>query len=293
MNVSILSLLFIVSTTLAISLRLKVPFDRPQIFPNVYSIRAGYWNGIPNVQTIAFVHMLDHNTSTGSFNSFAVTDCCAVLADGARWKTTEGYTIDVGNEQGLSSSFITTALSSATTAWDSQLAFSLIGTQTVGSITTIDTSGPDGQNQIIFAVLNSESVIAVTYIHGTFGGSVSGRSIIEFDMIFNENFAFGDGASNKMDLQAIATHEFGHAFGLGHPDAVSACSETTMFPTASFGETKKRSLHADDIACICNLYNDPNCGGGDSPGENAGNSGASASMLSALWIGTLMFFLVY
>jgi predicted Zn-dependent protease len=55
-----------------------------------------------------------------------------------------------------------------------------------------------------------------------------------------------------MDLQNIATHEFGHAAGLGHPD--STCTGETMYASASFDETQKRTLEAGDIAGINDLY---------------------------------------
>jgi|TARA_B100000809_G_scaffold143124_1_gene140671 predicted Zn-dependent protease len=55
-----------------------------------------------------------------------------------------------------------------------------------------------------------------------------------------------------MDLQNIATHEFGHASGLGHLD--STCTGETMYASASFDETQKRTLEAGDIAGINDLY---------------------------------------
>ena len=55
-----------------------------------------------------------------------------------------------------------------------------------------------------------------------------------------------------MDYQNIATHEFGHALGLGHPE--STCTEETMYAFASFGETKKSTLEAGDIAGVNKLY---------------------------------------
>lgn len=50
----------------------------------------------------------------------------------------------------------------------------------------------------------------------------------------------------------IATHELGHAMGLGHPS--DACTEETMFAYANYAETKKRDLNAGDMAGIKKLY---------------------------------------
>ena len=80
-------------------------------------------------------------------------------------------------------------------------------------------------------------------------------------MFDDTEFRFGDaGPTNEiglgdvtiMDLLNIATHEAGHAAGLGHPD--DSCTEETMYRFASSGETKKRTLHAGDIAGIVDLY---------------------------------------
>jgi len=55
-----------------------------------------------------------------------------------------------------------------------------------------------------------------------------------------------------MDFENIATHELGHAIGLGHPS--STCTEETMYAFASLGETKKRDLNAGDVQGIDGLY---------------------------------------
>jgi hypothetical protein len=56
-----------------------------------------------------------------------------------------------------------------------------------------------------------------------------------------------------MDLQNIATHEFGHAVGL---DDVyeNACSEVTMYGYSTEMETKKRTLEQPDIKGFLTIY---------------------------------------
>jgi hypothetical protein len=52
------------------------------------------------------------------------------------------------------------------------------------------------------------------------------------------------------DLQNTATHEAGHFFGLSHsPEA-----DATMYASAPMGETSKRSLDADDVQGLCDIY---------------------------------------
>jgi hypothetical protein len=63
----------------------------------------------------------------------------------------------------------------------------------------------------------------------------------------------GDGCyegTNQFDLQNTATHEFGHVFGLSHVSSAF----NTMAPTATTGETYKRSLASGDAAGIRAIY---------------------------------------
>lgn len=61
------------------------------------------------------------------------------------------------------------------------------------------------------------------------------------------NFGFLPG---HRDIQAVATHEYGHALGLGHSTDVNA----TMYPIVDLTSTGGRSIEADDIAGVQALY---------------------------------------
>lgn len=70
----------------------------------------------------------------------------------------------------------------------------------------------------------------------------------EFDYDFD---ALESGPSpNVPDLQNTITHEIGHAFGFAHSKHDSA----TMYGGARPGETRKRTLHSDDIDGLCQVY---------------------------------------
>ena len=74
-------------------------------------------------------------------------------------------------------------------------------------------------------------------------------------MLFNTRFDWRKASLDptKMDLQNIATHEFGHSVGLGDLYS-STCSEVTMYGYSTEGETKKQTLEEPDITGLQVLY---------------------------------------
>jgi len=87
---------------------------------------------------------------------------------------------------------------------------------------------------------------AIAWMYG--GGN--GWTIEFIDNDFN--FADGPGSipGNQMCIQAINTHEYGHALGLGH----SSVGGSTMWPSASFGSTSPRSIAGDDQNGVQAIY---------------------------------------
>jgi uncharacterized protein (TIGR03382 family) len=71
--------------------------------------------------------------------------------------------------------------------------------------------------------------------------------------------SYGDTGCYFMDLRNTVTHEAGHFIGLAHPCEAPSCGtpevqQTTMYPSAMIGETKKRDLAPDDLAAVCDVY---------------------------------------
>lgn len=99
------------------------------------------------------------------------------------------------------------------------------------------------------------TTLAVTYTWRWSDGT------IESDTLFNNSVSWrnlgseGDGcyedAGNVYDVGNIATHEFGHTYGLGHP---SSARFETMYAYGYSGETLKRSLASGDVAGANALY---------------------------------------
>lgn len=107
------------------------------------------------------------------------------------------------------------------------------------------------QNAVAFGDYPDDNVIAVTSIWFV----RSTKEIVEFDMLFNTRFVWGDAMDNPsvMDLQNIATHEFGH--GVGLDDIYSSTySEVTMYGYSYEGDIEKRSLEPQDIAGLQKMY---------------------------------------
>lgn len=77
--------------------------------------------------------------------------------------------------------------------------------------------------------------------------------IIEADIFFNLRYKWTEGSAiapgdttcgEQYDIQAVSTHEVGHALGLGH---VAPDSDATMAPSAQKGELMKQTLTPGDI----------------------------------------------
>ncbi|MHB1316167.1 MAG: matrixin family metalloprotease [Christensenellales bacterium] len=111
----------------------------------------------------------------------------------------------------------------------------------------------DGTNAVEFGVYaKSTSVIAVTSVWY----NRKTKGIVEFDMLYNTYYTWGDAdtaATDVMDLKNIATHELGHAVGLGDVYS-STYSYVTMYGYASFNEVIKRDLADKDLIGLHLLY---------------------------------------
>ncbi len=118
-----------------------------------------------------------------------------------------------------------------------------VGTSTRGLIY-------DGHNVVSWGDSQDPGVIAVCYIWYE-GGTLR---ILECDIEFQNQFTWSSTEeTGKMDVENLAAHEFGHTLLLGDLYD-SGDTEKTMYGWSSAGETKKRSLHQDDIDGIRYIY---------------------------------------
>ena len=109
----------------------------------------------------------------------------------------------------------------------------------------------DSKNIISFGSLSEyEGTLA---INAVWYNPTTGE-LLDSDIRINTDYSFStDKTSDTFDVQNILTHELGHSLFLS--DLYNAAdSEKTMYGYAGYEETKKRTLHNDDIAGICFLY---------------------------------------
>jgi hypothetical protein len=142
------------------------------------------------------------------------------------------------------------AINTAANEWDEEVDANIFSN--VYFSKTAKYGVPDGVNCIEFSRYpGSSSVIAVT----AYWIDRRTKTIVEFDMLYNTYYTWGDAKNDSevMDIQNIATHEFGHAFGL--LDIYnSTYSDVTMYGYSDYGEITKRDLADPDKAGIHKIY---------------------------------------
>ncbi|MBA4181355.1 MAG: hypothetical protein C0506_12260 [Anaerolinea sp.] len=174
------------------------------------------------------------------------------VTSGFKWTantTSWGY-----NSAGVAASVSGTAssaVSAGASAWNGAGSnFSFTGGFASGAGTGACGGGTDGANTVGWAA-QSGSVLAVTCTWYNSGGG-GFASAVEFDMQIDPDWSWTTGSPISIDLQSVATHEFGHALGLNH----SASGSAVMY--ASYGSgSDKRALTGDDIAGIQAIYGTP------------------------------------
>ena len=129
----------------------------------------------------------------------------------------------------------------------------------------------DGYNVVSWGDSQDPGILAVCY---TWYNKIT-LEIVECDIEFQDYYIWSStGELGKYDIQNIAAHEFGHTLLLGDLYG-GGDTEKTMYGYGSTGETKKRTLHQDDIDGIRYIYpqsgnqppNTPSAPSGPSSGD--------------------------
>ena len=233
-----------------------IPEHAVQVADNVFSLGTATDADGNKVEGLMFVHYKKENAKpSGGSKGNGGSNCFAYLASGAKWKTLESWLVNPANTQGLDENFVFNNAGIDIQKWEDASLTNILGDGSTTTETLIaDTGSPDDKNEVYFGSIDSAGAIAVTIVWGVFSGPPFARKLVEWDQIYDQvDFDWSSaGEAGKMDFENIATHEIGHAVGMGHPP--DECTEETMFRFASAGETKKRDLNAGDIAGINGLY---------------------------------------
>lgn len=225
--VSVLLIMSVISASMPLSVenKLKEPLDK-----------------------ITFIHYKDGTMKAFGGNSKSPT-CYKLM--GVKWLNLPvSYVINPKNDDGLSENFVTTAISTSAETWDDKTSRELFN-----DAYDIDTTAVYGvqnyKNAIVFGNYPQAGVIGVTSVWYT----RYGKQIVEFDMILDTDFTWGDATVNPalMDLQNIVTHELGHAIGLSDLYTQS-CKAVTMYGYSRGGDIEKRTLEQADITGLRMMY---------------------------------------
>ena len=184
-----------------------------------------------------------------------------------KWSETPvRYFVSDRGVNGVTPAQFQTAVARAFSTWEA-VPTSAIGYR-FASFTAADPDEEDGLSTLGF--LNHpelDRVLAST----SFVIDNSTGAIVESDIFFNSAFDWStadNGESGRFDVQSIALHEIGHLSGLGHSALGETelregggrrvlASDAVMFPIAyGAGTTTGRTLRADDIAGVSDLYPD-------------------------------------
>jgi len=217
------------------------------------SAQAGKENAkAPDLEKIEFIHWKKGFAKPEQAKGPKTPSCYKFLSPTKiKWTNLPiNYFVNPNNPRGLSENFITKTVFDSAETWDEATTKELMA-----NAYTIDESAAYGvqdyKNAMVFGDYPTRGVIAVTSVWY----NPATKSIVEFDIMFDTDWTWGnaDGDATKMDLQNIATHEFGHGVGLADVYE-SACSAATMYGYSDYGETQKRTLELPDITGLQKLY---------------------------------------
>lgn len=243
-----------------------VPENAKEIAPGVFSLGTTVHNGKLVEGIMAFHHRNGHGGGPpggngGEVDGDSTITCYSTFTKGAKWRAEESWNVNTsGLPDNVSPNFVKTNLADDMTAWeesDGTTNYGIFGNidETI-VVDVADTISPDGKNEVLFGDIISEGSIAVTITWYETRGPPQSRDIVEWDQVYDVvDYDWSDGTpyeEDKMDFANIATHELGHALGLGHPD--DSCTEETMYAFADFGDTNKITLESGDIAGVQQIY---------------------------------------
>ena len=204
----------------------------------------------PTLEKITFIHYAKDSDHTKPVWDDTV-DIYKFMFGGIKWADTMQYEVNTAGSGGsgtnLDHDAVMIALSASLETWDTETPFELFDDEL--KETTEGFNSGDRKNRVTWGVLPWENAIAMC----RFWFNPATKEIVESDVVFSTDFIWSlEGEDSKMDLQNIATHEFGHN---GLNDLyMSPSIELTMYGYSDYDETYKRDLGTGDKLGIQKLY---------------------------------------
>ncbi len=174
-----------------------------------------------------------------------------LMFGGIKWADTMQYEVNtVGSK--LNETAVMTVLGNSLETWDDAITgdFELFN-DPIG-ISGETSVGRDYTNLVMWGDLGSGGTIAVNY----FWFYQTTKEMVESDVVFNTYYDWNIGnecSGDMMDLQSIATHEFGHN-GLNDLYMPKSIAMTMHGYSYGYCEIHKRTLGTGDISGIQALY---------------------------------------
>jgi len=206
--------------------------------------------GTPTLEKITFIHYVKPNDRSKPVWDDTV-DMYKFMFGGIKWADTMQYEVNTAGSGGSGSDLadddVIAALSASLETWDTETPFELFNDNLL--TTEEDFDSGDRINRVTWEELPWENAIAMC----RFWFNPATKEILESDVVFSTGFDWSvSGEPGKMDLQNIATHEFGHN---GLNDLyMSPGIALTMYGYSDYGETDKQSLGIGDRLGIQELY---------------------------------------
>ncbi|MEZ4302865.1 MAG: matrixin family metalloprotease [Polyangiaceae bacterium] len=117
-----------------------------------------------------------------------------------------------------------------------------------------DCTGDDGANVVSFGTLPSGTHAKACYNYTNDGAAISADMKLNKASYTWTTTPGSSSCSNRWSIEAVATHEWGHAFGLGHVSE-SSHGNQTMSPSINGScQNSEATLGAGDVAGLRDLY---------------------------------------
>jgi hypothetical protein len=184
-----------------------------------------------------------------------------------RWPSSNRGAVTIYNETNISGAFLTRVLDGAKT-WDNQgqsLNFTRIGAVT--SMTHDECASTHYNKNIVYQSPIDGVGDTAAYVRACISGSLNG-TVLRYVMKFDSQEPWYTGSdpnvpNTQVDVQSVATHEFGHAGGWGpHFDDAApntgicqlTSTQETMCVTEQVGTSKGRTLEPHERAVFGVAY---------------------------------------